>query len=382
MTRVVGLVVALVAALTPRAEAQQCRLNCPPSWERDEDGCCVGPRSRPAGPRCEPDEHVSAGHCCPDGHDWVPRLRRCVCTAQGGCARPAPPSAPPLDPPVTPAPVAPAAPAFACPHAAVPIPGGTYWRGSAPGEGEPTEEPQHQVTLPAFCIDRTEVTVARFERCVAAGRCRPAATTVLWPAYSERSAAVLGGYCNGSRDDRRTHPVNCVSWGQAARFCEFAGGALPTEAQWEYAARGADRRIYPWGPEAPDPRRLNACGVECSIAWTRHFGRTSRPMHRQDDGYEGTAPVGRFPAGASAFGLLDMAGNVWEWVRDRHGPYPEGPVVAPSGPPEGPFRVARGGGFQPMDAAWYRAAARHRIRPEHRNSDVGFRCAYEPPGGG
>jgi formylglycine-generating enzyme required for sulfatase activity len=186
--------------------------------------------------------------------------------------------------------------------------------------------PPRRGRLDAFAIDRHEVTVAQYRRCVQAGACRE-------PGGSPA--------CNWTRADRSRHPVNCVDWNQARAYCAWAGKRLPSEAEWEKAARGARARAYPWGDAPPDCARAAMSGC------TRH-----------------TAPVGsRSPRGDSPYGLWDMAGNVWEWVSDSHG----------SGP-QGRARVCRGGSWQD-DADELRATSRDHAAPTYRHVDLGFRCA-------
>ena len=185
----------------------------------------------------------------------------------------------------------------------------------------------------------------------------------------------------------RTTRINCVDWGSANNFCEWRGGRLPTEAEWEYAARGSDGRKYPWGNQAPGPRLLNACGSEC-VAFGRTKGKNWSGMYGSSDGYETTSPVGSYPSGASLFGALDMAGNVWEWTSDWYDwykPYQSfsGKRVTygvnfsenPSGPSTGSFRVVRGGCWDSFDPSSVRAALRVGAEPTNRASGVGFRCA-------
>ncbi len=147
------------------------------------------------------------------------------------------------------------------------------------------------------------------------------------------------------------HPVVQVSQADATAFCVFHGLRLPGDAEWEYAARGSDRRRYPWGDEAPrqaDPRRAN-------------FGTVTCCAPDASDGFERTAPAGRFPTGASPFGLLDMAGNVWEWTADLH--------------PTEPGKVALRGGGWGNNPYCLRVSYRHANPPDIGLDMVGFRCA-------
>jgi formylglycine-generating enzyme required for sulfatase activity len=220
------------------------------------------------------------------------------------------------------------------------VPAGTFLMGSDPEEdpeADNDEFPQHGVTLDGFWMDRTEVTNAMYEECVADGDCSP-------------SALSDDADYNGPEQ-----PVVGVSWNDAEAYCEWAGGQLPTEAQWEYAAREEDGRLYPWGDESPT----------CDLA---QFGGCSGR----------TVPVGSFsPEGDSPFGLADMAGNVWEWTGSAYEPYPYDPDdgrESISGTDVRP--VLRGGSWFNGDFS-VRAANRFDFVPANRNYFVGFRCAQE-----
>jgi len=228
------------------------------------------------------------------------------------------------------------------------IPAGTFQMGCVPGDSScaADEKPRHEVYTDAFWMDTTEVTVARYKACVDAGKC---------------SVAGTGSYCNGS--DKATHPANCVPWAQAKAFCEWNGGRLPSEAEWEKAARGGlDGQIYPWGNSLSPKEAL--------------YG---------DPG--GTMPVGSKPAGRNGYGLVDMAGNVWEWVGDWYGtgyygsngdPPPLAPWMNPGGPASGSERVRRGGNFDDVPNAM-RASNRMGVDPSFSVGGIGFRCAYSIP---
>ena len=223
------------------------------------------------------------------------------------------------------------------------IPGGTFQMGSASG-GEDDERPAHAVTLSGYYMDRTEVTVSAYGACVSAGRCR---------------TPLSGTFYTWGEAGKERHPVNGVSWDDAVAYCGWRGARLPTEAEWEYAARGSDGRTYPWGNGAPTNSRLQ---------WSGDCGGTACAG--------GTTPVGTHSAGRSPFGLEDMAGNVWEWVSDWKGGYPSGAVRDPSGATSGQYRVLRGGSWESGFAAWgVRSASRWATAASHRNFGVGFRCA-------
>jgi formylglycine-generating enzyme len=218
----------------------------------------------------------------------------------------------------------------------------------------------HEVTLDSFEIDRTEISVARYQRCVAAGACPP-------PSFP------LGD----ARYDRPDLPVTHVRWDDARSYCAWVGGRLPTEAEWEFTARGRANRTFPWG-ELYNPRLANH-GTRVDPIDLRHG---EDPTDARD-GYRGLAPIGSFPDGASANGVLDLAGNVSEWVHDffdldaeRFG-YTGKAVTNPKGPPSGLGHVIRGGSHRD-GAHWLRTAARRFARQASR--EVGFRCAYDLQG--
>jgi formylglycine-generating enzyme required for sulfatase activity len=172
------------------------------------------------------------------------------------------------------------------------ITAGSFSMGTdGPDDSQPDEKPVHRVTLPAFQLDRTEVTVGAYAACVAAAACIPF-TTVQDSVYSEGQNKWASQFCNWGKARREQHPINCVPWDEAKKFCVWANKRLPTEEEWEYAARGSEGRTYPWGEAFPGPSFLNACGEECSdkfSGWTR--------MYSGNDGWWHTAPVGSFPAG-------------------------------------------------------------------------------------
>jgi formylglycine-generating enzyme required for sulfatase activity len=163
----------------------------------------------------------------------------------------------------------------------------------------------------------------------------------------------------------------------ADNYCKKRGQRLPTEAEWEFAARGSSQRKYPWGDEAPTGKLLNACGKECAL-WGDKHAEKHTTMYDDDDGFSSTAPVGSFPAGAAAHGVMDLAGNVWEWTADFYGPYTEAKQRDPRGPAAGDKRVVRGGDYFAFQADWARPAYRWKTEPESYNHAIGFRCAADP----
>ncbi|MFN2110366.1 MAG: SUMF1/EgtB/PvdO family nonheme iron enzyme, partial [Anaerolineae bacterium] len=228
------------------------------------------------------------------------------------------------------------------------IPASEFQMGSE--EGEEDEKPVHTVALDGFWIDRNEVMNVQYEVCVNAGVCA-APTTCDWgtPTYQN--------------PDLEDHPVVCVSWEDARSYCAWAGGRLPTEAEWEYAARGPDGNIYPWG-DTFDDTRLNFCDVNCAEEWADTMA---------DDGYAQTAPVAFNSSGDSWCGASDMAGNVWEWLADWYGAYPSGSQTNPEGPTSGDRRVIRGGSWN-NNMLHLRSVNRDWDWPADASSNVGFRC--------
>ena len=230
-----------------------------------------------------------------------------------------------------------------CPEGMIPIPGGSFFMGT--DEGLPFEKPAHQVTLQPYCIDKFEVAVDRYRACSDGGRCKRAGITNEWADITDKERKAFDPLCN-SRDPvgHAKHPINCGDWEMSEQICREQGGRLPTEAEWEFAARGPDGRKYPWGDDDPAAGHLNACGKEC-VAWGQKNGVEEKAMYTADDGFPNTAPVGSVPKGASRYGVEDVVGNVWEWVADWYGEYGKDEQAAPKGPVSGDERVIRGGSW-------------------------------------
>jgi formylglycine-generating enzyme required for sulfatase activity len=218
------------------------------------------------------------------------------------------------------------------------IPAGPFFMGSETGQND--ERPVHRIDLDAFYIDKYEVTVSRYARFLHAQRPeRP----FLW------NQAIQG--LQGQK------PVIGVDWYDAKEYCEWVARRLPTEAEWEKAARGDDQRTYPWGNDSPTSGHASA-------------GR------RKWMGYETLDVVGSHARGSSPYGVADLAGNVWEWIADKYDEayYTATPERNPQGPRVGPLRVLRGGAWN-SDAAIIRSANRAAYIPSARRNDIGFRCA-------
>jgi formylglycine-generating enzyme required for sulfatase activity/serine/threonine protein kinase len=261
----------------------------------------------------------------------------------------------------------------ACPKGTIAIPGGSFYMGS--DDDLPMEKPAHQVSLAPYCMDEFEVTVADYKACSDSGRCKRAGTTNAWDGIKPEETKAFDPLCNiRDPDGKARHPINCVDWDMADKFCREQGKRLPSEAEWEFAARGPDGRKYPWGDDDPASAHLNACGKEC-MAWGQKNGIDEKPMYAVDDGFANTAPVGSFPKGASRYGIQDVVGNVWEWVADWYAPYTKDESKDPKGPDTGEARVIRGGAWNASVPAWVRPTFRYRDVPTKRSYGIGFRCA-------
>jgi formylglycine-generating enzyme required for sulfatase activity len=240
------------------------------------------------------------------------------------------------------------------------VPEGTFLMGSPDGDPDVFrhERPQHSPYLDAFWIDQTEVTNAMYALCVAGGGCAPPRSG---------SANTPAAYYGNPPFD--AYPVVWVDWSQADAYCRWAGRRLPTEAEWEKAARGTDGRYYPWGDETLAP------------AMQAEFGDISESCARAHyagcEPFRDTTPVGSRPAGASPYGAFDMAGNVWEWVKDWYAAdyYEHSPQANPSGPEQGTQRVLRGGSFAANFTRDLRSAHRYPMAPDQTIYAFGFRCA-------
>lgn len=217
----------------------------------------------------------------------------------------------------------------------VKIPAGEFLMGSLDGEGEPAEHPQRKIYVSTYLIDKTEVTWGQYNKFP-----RATGTPLLEPPLW------------GPADD---YPATAVTWDEAAAFCEWVGGRLPTEAEWEKAARGTDGRRYSWGDKW-DPDRCNT----------------------RDGGPHRPRGVGAFPRCVSPYGVLDMGGSVWEFCQDwyEERSYDTGPTRDPRGPASGRLRVLRGGSWMEPSTST-RPASRQGRDPSWRNHRHGFRCVQE-----
>ena len=222
---------------------------------------------------------------------------------------------------------------------------GSFWMGcntTVDSECQSDESPYHQVTLSGYYMDKTEVTQAEYKKCVDAGECDTPS-------------------CDWDPTGTPNRPVVCVTWSQAGEYCVWAGKRLPTEAEWEKAARGTDGRKYPWGNETA------TCdyAVMYDGSWGCGTGST-------------WDVCGKSPAGDSPYGLCDMAGNVYEWVSDWYdsGYYTNSQASNPTGPVSGSLRVLRGGSFYSNDDS-LRASFRYDVNPSVYSHSLGFRCARD-----
>jgi formylglycine-generating enzyme required for sulfatase activity len=220
------------------------------------------------------------------------------------------------------------------------IPGGTFVVGCERGDPDcfDSESPVRTATVGPYWYGKFEVTTEVYTRCVQAGKCAPANT--------------VPDVCNYSR--RPAHPINCVNFTEAQKFCAWIGGRLPSPEEFEFASKGGEGRIHPWGNEPLDVTRANFCDKQCLAVSPDAKGWARADL---DDGWGGTAPPGSYPRGASKWGQLDLAGNVWEWT---------------TGLSDGK-REFRGGGWYDMHR-WLRSSAKLSVTPETGAINLGIRC--------
>lgn len=228
------------------------------------------------------------------------------------------------------------------------VPAGNFSMGAAAEDGKASadEKPQHTVYLDAFWIDKTDVTNGEYALCVAAGGCEQPISKQSF-LHDDYFAA----------EAYRNFPVVDVSWEEANQYCLWADRTLPSEAEWEKAARGTDRRLYPWGNKVPNDTLLNF-----------------------DTALGDTSAVCQYPAGNSPYGVCDMAGNVWQWVADWYSSsgYSTDVAMAPKGPAKGSYKVFKGSQWGSPVWAVFSSIRRWR-RPDLWSFNLGFRCASPSP---
>jgi eukaryotic-like serine/threonine-protein kinase len=245
------------------------------------------------------------------------------------------------------------------------IPEGEFIMGSDPKEPYfwGAEAPRHTVYLNAYWIYRTEVTNAMYRQCVQAGGCQPPA---------DGSSHTHRDYFKSNEFNE--YPVIYMTYADAAKYCAWAGARLPSEAEWEKAARGTDGRLFPWGDENPRDNSANLCDRNCPEQDPKYIEKGL------DDGYADVSPVGSFPAGASPYDVLDMAGNAAEWVADWYQVdyYTRAPTANPPGPLSGTRNIFHGGSWRSIREG-LRPAARTPKDNGYSSDYTGFRCALDEP---
>ena len=241
-------------------------------------------------------------------------------------------------------------------HLMVLVPAGEFTMGSDRGEAD--ERPEHVVHLDAFYCDKYEVTNAQYLAFMNATAAIAGAEDHKLMELDDSGVQIRSA---GESFELKSaavarRPVVEVSWHGAMAYCEWMGGRLPTEAEWEKAARGMDGRRYPWGT------------------------RIDRPKANYKGLFSTAVEVGSYPQGSSPYGICDMAGNVWEWVADWYSNayYAESPQRNPTGPESGTFRIIRGGAWG-TDGAYLRTSYRMGLSPESTDDSIGFRCARDAP---
>jgi len=219
----------------------------------------------------------------------------------------------------------------------------------------PNTYPAHTVYLDSFLIDKNMVTYSRYNACISSGNC---------------TDLFAGAGCNAGMPWNNDHPVNCVDFEQAKTFCEWEGKRLPTEAEWEKAARGTDGRMFPWGNDLPN----------CNLAVMNDQPFVDGVMG-PGCGSGTTQPVGSRPAGASPYGALDMSGNLWQWTQDWYSDtyFQNSPTDNPQGPSTGDYKVVKGSDWGMRAAPELISTIRFNYAPLGQGYLIGFRCVKNSP---